>query len=76
MFSFAILAIFKARVATWIASFVPKPGEDTIDLVYKYAIGVKNTNLIVGANSRNLRIESHLEHRAKDEEEILKSLIE
>ena len=68
-------AALKNPKGAWIVSFVPKPGEEIIDLVYKYALRVKNTNLIVGINARNLRIESHLEQRAKEEEEILNSLV-
>lgn len=59
----------------WIVAFVPKPGEGTIDLVYKYILRVKNTNMAVGVNARNLRIESHLDKRAREEEEILNSLV-
>jgi hypothetical protein len=60
----------------WIVAFVPKPGEGTIDLVYKYILRVKNTNWAVGVNARNLRIESHLDKRAREEEELLNSLVQ
>ncbi len=59
----------------WIVSFVPKPGEEAIDIVYKYAIRVKNTNLIVGANARVLKIENHIMQRAREEEKVLNSAI-
>ena len=60
----------------WIVAFVPKPGEGTIDLVSKYILRVKNTDWAVGVNARNLRIENHLERRAREEEEILNSLVQ
>lgn len=60
----------------WLVSFIKKPGEETIDLLYQYYIQVKNTDLIVAVFSRNLRIESHLEQRAREEEAILNSLVE
>jgi len=60
----------------WIVAFVPKPGEEKIDLVYKYLFRVPNTNLAVGVNTRNLRIESHLVIRAREEEEILNLLVQ
>jgi hypothetical protein len=68
-------AALKNPKGAWIVSFVPKPGEGTIDLVYKYALRVKNTNVIVGVNARNLRIERHLDKRAREEEDILNSLL-
>ena len=69
-------AALKNPKGAWIVAFVPKPGEGTIDLVYKYILRVKNTNLAVGVNARNLRIEKHLDKRAREEEEILNSLVE
>ena len=60
----------------WVVAFVPKPGEGIIDLVYKYVLPVKNSNLAVGVNARNLRIESSLDQRAREEENILNSMLE
>ncbi len=60
----------------WIVSFVKKPGEETVDLLYIYAVKVKNTDLMVGAFSRNLKLESDLYERAREEEKILNSLVE
>ncbi len=60
----------------WIIALIKKPGEETIDLLYQYNIQVKNTDLVVGAFSRNLKLESHLEKRAGEEEHILNSLVE
>ncbi len=68
-------ATLKNPLGAWIVSFVPKPGEDTIDIVYKYAIRVKNTDIIVGVNARALNIESHIEKRAMEEEQVLNSLL-
>ena len=59
----------------WNVSFIKKPGENRIDPFYQFVVQVKNTDLIVGAYSRNLRLESHLEQRARDEERILNSLL-
>ncbi len=59
----------------WIVSFVKKPGGATIDLLYQYAIQVKNTDLIVGSFSRNMKVESYLDQRAREEEKILNSLV-
>jgi Single Cache domain 2 len=59
----------------WIVSFVGKPGGKTIDLLYQYAVQVKNTDLIVGAFSRDLKLESYLDQRAREEERILNSLV-
>jgi len=60
----------------WNVAFIKKPGEETIDLLYQYNIHVKNTDLVVGVYSRNLKLESHLEQRAREEEHILNSLVE
>jgi len=68
-------ATFKKPLGTWIVSFVPKPGEGTIDIVYKYAIRVKNTDMIVGVNARALNIDGHIEKRAMEEEKVLNSLL-
>ncbi len=59
----------------WNVSFIKKPGENTVDLLYQYAIQVKNTDIIVGVYSRNLKVESHLDRRAREEEKILNSLV-
>ncbi|MCP4750723.1 MAG: hypothetical protein GY866_07515 [Proteobacteria bacterium] len=59
----------------WNVTFIKKPGGKTIDLLYLYAVQVKNTDLIVGVFSRNLKVESHLDQRAREEEKILNSLV-
>jgi hypothetical protein len=59
----------------WNVAFIKKPGEETIDLLYQYAIQVKNTDLIVTTYSRNIKLESHLDERAKEEEKILNLLV-
>ena len=69
-------AVQKNPNGAWNVAFIKKPGEETIDLLYQYNIQVKNTDLVVAVFSRNLRIESHLEDRAREEEAILNSLVE
>ncbi len=59
----------------WNVTFIKKPGESTIDLFYQYVIQVKNTDLIVGVFSRNLKLEGHLDQIAREEEKILNSLV-
>ncbi len=60
----------------WIVAFIKKPEEETINLLYQYNIQVKNTDLVVGVFSRKLKLESHLDQRAREEEKILNSLVE
>ena len=45
-------AVLQNPNGAWIVAFVPKPGEEKIDLVYKYLLRVPNTNLAVGVNAR------------------------
>lgn len=59
----------------WNVTFVKKPGENVVDLFYQYVIQVRKTDFIVGSFSRNLKVESHLEERAKAEEKILNTLL-
>lgn len=59
----------------WIVSFVKKPGGDAVDLLYQYAVHVKNTDLIVGSFSRNLKLESYLDQRAREEEALLNAMV-
>ena len=59
----------------WVVPFIKKPGGETIDLLYLYAIQVKNTDLIVGAFSRNLNLESYLDQRTREEERLLNDLV-
>ncbi|MCP4403495.1 MAG: hypothetical protein GY801_40085 [bacterium] len=68
-------AVLKKSNGTWLVAYVKKPGEHVFDLIYKYFIRVKNSDMAVGMYSRNLRIESHLEQRAREEEAILNSLV-
>lgn len=68
-------AALKNPKGAWGVTFVKKPGEEIVDLLYQYYIHVKNTDLIMAVFSRNLRIESHLEQRAREEEAILNSLV-
>ncbi len=58
----------------WLVAYVKKPDEQVFDLIYKYFVRVKNTDMAVGMYSRNLKIESLLEQRAREEEAILNSL--
>lgn len=60
----------------WNVSFIKKPGEETVDLLYQYNIKVKTSNLVVGVFSRNLKINNLLEKRASEEEEFLNSLVD
>jgi hypothetical protein len=66
----------KNPAGAWNVAFIKKPGEEAIDLLYQYNVQVKNSDLTVAVFSRNLMIESHLEQRAGEEEEILNSLVE
>ena len=59
----------------WNVIFIKKPGESIIDLFYQYVIQVKNTDLIVGVFSRNLKVEGYLDQQARDDEEALNSLV-
>ncbi len=68
-------AALKNPKGAWIAAFLKKPGEPIIDILYQYNIRVKDTNLVVGVFTRNIKLESHLEKRAREEEEILNSLV-
>jgi hypothetical protein len=69
-------AVQKNPKGAWNVAFIKKPGEETIDLLYQYNIQVKDTDLVVAVFSRNLRIESHLVDRSREEEAILNSLVE
>lgn len=69
-------AAMKNPKGAWLISYVYKiPGESQIDLLYQYYLRVKRTNLAVAVFSRQLKIESHLEKRAKAEEKILNALV-
>ena len=59
----------------WNVIFIKKPGESIVDLFYQYVIQVKNTDLIVGVFSRNLKVESYLGQQARDEEKALNSMV-
>jgi len=59
----------------WVAAFLKKPGEPIFDILYQYNIRVKNTDLVVGVFSRNIKLESHLDKRAREDEKILNSLV-
>lgn len=59
----------------WSVAFIKKPGEQEIDLLYQYNVRVKNTDMVVGVFSRNLKLEEHLDKRAGEEEQILNSLV-
>jgi hypothetical protein len=69
-------AVQKNPQGAWSVDFIKKPGEEAIDLLYQYNIQVKDSDLVVAVFSRNLRIESHLVDRAREEEAILNSLVE
>ncbi len=69
-------AAMKNPKGAWLVSYVFKvPGENRIDLLYQYYIRVKGTNLAVAVFSRQLKIESYLDQRAREEEKILNSLV-
>lgn len=69
------VAAQKYSKGAWVAAFLKKPGEPIYDILYQYYIRVKNTDLFVGVFSRNIKLESHLDKRAREEEQILNSLL-